>query len=407
MEALPPLLALLLAAPALSGCIGAPPNPLSQADDGPSTSPVDDPLAVPETDWYNASGCPETHYRCEGEAPFHSLDEVQERIRAFEERRPDLVDVQVVGRTLEDRPIHRIVVTDEAEPGDKPVAFLDGGHHADEIAGTEMSLYLVDLLLDNHDRNATVRNLLDSTEVWTVPLVNPDGYVRQQRGNALGVNLNRNYDVDWGNPTGSTNPVMGTLAHETGQPMPSVPVVAENAGDEPFSEPETQTVRDQLRAAGDNLAFYLTYHTPTHALIAPWAASDPPFEMPDRDRRVHERVLDWTEENTEYQAGKAQWGNFSAGLPYSASGTSMDWAYMRHGVPSFTLELEFWWSSAASDDYPDRAADGQYDGLDYWMRASLPIPMYLLANVEDLARWEVPDDEPPLPPGVPPEPTSS
>lgn len=360
-------------------------------------------VVLPQTDFYVEKSRTYHYLPAEPGAPFHSLDEVYARVVEFQERRPDLVTIEEIGRTLQDRPLYDIVVTNGTIAGPKVAPFFDGGHHANEVAGTELILYTVDFLLDNYDSNRTVRRWVDEYEIHLVPLVNPDGYVVHTRGNALGVNLNRNYDVDWGNPGGASNLVMGTAAHETGRAMPSVPVVAENSGPYAFSEPEARAIRDRLamiEGNGSRLAFYMTYHTPTNGFIAPWAAFDPPFALPPEHDEVLGGVLDWVNENTEYKAGKAQWGDFSAGLPYAASGSSMDWAYMRHQVPAFTLEIEIWFTSIVSENYAQRNL-APYNGLEYWMKASLPIPLVLLANAEKLASWEMPTTEPPLPEGVP------
>lgn len=387
------LAALLLSA----GCVG-----LDDIDPLDAANTANRRVVLPQTDFYDVSGQP-GYLAHEEAAPFHTLEEIEARVLSFQERRPDLVRVEEIGRTWEGRPLYDIVVTNFSLEGDKPAPFFDGGHHANELAGTELVLYTVDFLLDNYERNATVRNWVDTLEIHLVPLVNPDGYVRQTRGNALGVNLNRNYDVDWGNPGGASNLLMGTLAHALNRSMPSVAIVAENSGPHAFSEPESIAMRDRLAQLDERLAFYMSYHTPTNGFIAPWAAFDAPFRIPPNEAAVLEAELEWVRTNTEYKAGKAQWGNFSAGLPYSASGSSMDWAYMRHGVPAFTLEIEIWWTSVFSDDYVARQYLTPYQGLEYWLQASLPVPLHLLANAHALAEWHAPVVDPPLPEGVPPE----
>lgn len=395
----------LLLAILLTGCVGmgalAP-----QSVDLPQ---VDLPAARPATEFYNVSGEPtSTRYAglAPGAKPFHALEEVAAHVEAWNATRPDLVDVRVVGASRQGLPLWEVVVTNESRPGPKPVLLIDGGHHGNENAGVELALYLVDFLLENHGRNATVTRWLDEVEVHTVPLVNPDGYVAQTRGNALGVNLNRNYDIDWGNQLGASNGVMGTVAHETNRSMPSVIVVAENCGPGPFSEPETQAMRDLMAELGPRLVGYLSYHTPTNALAAPWSAFDPPFPLPPEHDALFEHVLQWTRDNTEYRAGKAQWANFSAGLPYAASGSSQDFAYASYQVPAFTLEIEIWFTSVTSKGYVERTYLEPYKGLAYWMDASLPIPLYLLANWRNLEAWTPPDVAPPLPEGVPPPPLS-
>jgi hypothetical protein len=389
----------------MTGCVGMG----AVVPQGALLPPPDLPAVRPATDFYNVSGEPtSTRYAglAPGAQPFHALEEVAAHVEAWNATHPGLVEVRTLGASREGRPLWEVVVTNEARPGPKPALLIDGGHHGNENAGVEMALYLVDFLLENQARNATVAGWLDEVEVHTVPLVNPDGYVAQSRGNALGVNLNRNYDIDWGNQLGASNGVMGSVAHATNRSMPSVIVVAENCGPGPFSEPETQAMRDLMAALGPRLVGYLTYHTPTNALAAPWSAFDPPFPLPPEHDAFFEHVLQWTRDNTEYRAGKAQWANFSAGLPYAASGSSQDYAYANYEVPAFTLEIEIWFTSVTSKGYAERTYLEPYQGLAYWMEASLPIPLYLLANWKNLDAWALPEISPPLPEGVPPPPLS-
>ncbi len=250
-------------------------------------------------------------------------------------------------------------------------------------------LYAVDLLLENQATNATARQMLGELEIHVIPVVNPDGWVAATRYNGNGVNLNRNYDLDWGDPLGTSNPFMGQAGAATGQPVGGVALAAENCGASAFSEPETQALRDLMLATKDRAAFYLTGHTATHAVIAPWAAFQAPNVLPEDHDLVLESELQWIRDHTEYQAGKAQWGNFSAGLPYAASGSSMDYYYTAVGKPAFTVEVEYEVLSATDPDYPDRLLQ-PFDGMRYWMEASVGLPMHLLANAAALSQWQEP-----------------
>jgi zinc carboxypeptidase len=394
---------LILVLLVLAGCLGGA-TPKTAAPDGLAGDP---PLRLPSSDFFNRTGKPaysggpaQGMTPANAAQPFHTLTEIAAHVEAYADEDPGLVRVDVIGSSRQGRPLWDVVVTDRNTTGPKAKALIDGGHHGNEIAGVELALYVVDFLLENR-ANATVRGLLRSVELHVVPIVNPDGYAAQTRGNALGVNLNRNYDVDWGDPYGASNPVMGKLSSTTGQNVPSVIIVAENCGDAAFSEPETRAMRDLMEGLGRDFAFYLSFHTPTNGFIGNWAAGKAPYTMPPRDSAVEEAELQWVRTHTEYAAGKAQWGNFSAGLPYSASGSSADWAYLRHHVPGYTLELEFWVTSIVDPDYVERNL-GPYAGLPYWMQASLPIPWHLLVNAENYVAWQLPAREVPLPPGVPP-----
>jgi hypothetical protein len=325
-----------------------------------------------------------------GSLQFHTIDEVAAHIDELAASYPDLVSVRVLGNSTLGRPLWDVVLTDPSAPDEgKLVAILDGAHHGNEYAGGEVMLYAADLILENHATNATARQMLRDLEIHVIPVVNPDGWVAATRYNGNGVNLNRNYDLDWGNLLGTSNPVMGKAGAASGQPVGGVALAAENCGANAFSEPETQAIRDLMLATKDRAAFYLTGHTATHAVIAPWAAFQAPQPLPEDHDAVLETELQWIRDNTEYQAGKAQWGNFSAGLPYAASGSSMDYYYTTVGKPAFTVEVEYEVLSATDQDYPGRLLQ-PFDGMRYWMEASVGLPMHLLANAQALSQWHEP-----------------
>src|SRR5688500_5466571 len=135
-----------------------------------------------------------------GSLQFHTIEEVGAHILELNTTYPGLVGVTVLTQSHEGRPVWDMVVTDESVPAEgKLVAILDGAHHGNEYAGGEVMLYTADLLLENHANNSTVRDMLRSLEIHVIPVVNPDGWVAATRFNGNGVNLNRNYDIDWGN----------------------------------------------------------------------------------------------------------------------------------------------------------------------------------------------------------------
>lgn len=348
---------------------------------------------------------------------FHTADEIAAFVADLAAQRPDLVRLATIGESVQGRPIHALVVANRSLDGAKPAPFIDGGHHANELEGIEITLYLADFLVQNYERNATVRGWVDRMELWIVPLVNPDGYAAQSggnppvaRGNARGVNINRNYDVDWGNPRGSSSFVMGDIAHRTGQPMPScgLGLPCENSGNGPWSEPESVAIRDALAALDGRLAFYISHHTSAHCITAPWAAAEPPHPVPPEHRRVIEAVYAWVEANTEFAADDMGFPE-SRCMSYTPSGSSMDWAYLAHGIPSFTMETGGTEATegagpgdpVASANVLAGAANEYFGladrGLPHYMQATLPIELYLLANAEELQAWREPAREPPMP----------
>jgi protein MpaA len=117
------------------------------------------------------------------------------------------VDTEVIiGRSVEDRPI---TVVRRGHAGGTKVLVV-GVIHGDEDAGAD----IVDVL--------RLADVPDGVELWLVRSMNPDGQAAQERHNAHGVDLNRNFAHNWG-------PV-------------AEPGNWEYAGEGPASEPETRAM---------------------------------------------------------------------------------------------------------------------------------------------------------------------
>lgn len=51
---------------------------------------------------------------------------------------------------------------------------------SDETVGREMLIYLAQYLLDNYGIVPEVTKLVDTTDIWLMPSMNPDGYNRSK-----------------------------------------------------------------------------------------------------------------------------------------------------------------------------------------------------------------------------------
>jgi len=218
------------------------------------------------------------------------IDDVQERVDAersglfglFEDYRtyeeyvsflnglaaayPDLAEVVSLGTSIEGRNLWALRITG---PGnDKPGVLSHGCQHAREWLTPPIIAYAANYLLEHYGTSSTVTKLVNNVEWFFVPIMNPDGYAyswtddrlwrknRRDNGDGtFGVDLNRNWELGWGG-TGSS----GTTASE-GYRAPS-----------PFSEPETQTVRDFI-LSNERIGAYLDIHTYARMVLWPWGYS--------------------------------------------------------------------------------------------------------------------------------------
>jgi protein MpaA len=127
-----------------------------------------------------------------------------------------------IGRSLQDRPI---VATERGTPGGTVVLVI-GVIHGDEDAG----IAIVD---DLRELDVPI-----GIDLWLIEAINPDGVAGQVRGNANGVDLNRNFPHDW-------------------QPL-NEPGHWQYSGSGPASEPETRAVVDFVSTI--NPALTVWYH---------------------------------------------------------------------------------------------------------------------------------------------------
>src|SRR5262245_49145273 len=119
----------------------------------------------------------------------------------------------VVGHSVDGRAIR---AHEYGDPGAKRVMLVVGVIHGNERAGLKVVRSFVD----------RYGSRLHDVDVWVVRTVNPDGLAADTRGNAHGVDLNRNWAHNW-------------------KPIPSSSGYYSGPG--PFSEPETRAMRGFLR----------------------------------------------------------------------------------------------------------------------------------------------------------------
>ncbi|MEZ4888856.1 MAG: M14 family zinc carboxypeptidase [Chitinophagales bacterium] len=235
---------------------------------------------------------------------------------------------------------------------DEPEVLYTALHHAREPVSLSQMIYYMYYLLENYETDENIRFLVDNTEMYFIPCINPDGYqynelirpngggmwrrnTNDNDGNGTfnpqvdGVDLNRNYDWEWGRDDfgSSSDPTSDTYR-----------------GNAPASEPETQAV--QYFCEQHDFKIALNYHAFSDLLIYPWGYIED-FYTPDSALYVNYAQI-MTQENN-YIAGT---GNQTVG--YLVNGSSDDWMYgqqiSKNKIFAFTPEVGgsedgFWPSS--------------------------------------------------------------
>jgi len=116
---------------------------------------------------------------------------------------PHITKLFSIGKSVQGRELWGIKISDNPELNEagEPEFKYIANMHGDEIVGREMTLNFIELLCTQYGKNDTITQLVNSTDIYIIPSMNPDGFQAGRRENAHGIDLNRNF------PDRVTNPV--------------------------------------------------------------------------------------------------------------------------------------------------------------------------------------------------------
>jgi len=324
---------------------------------------------------------------------YHDYFKTIELLQELNTSYPHLIDVFSIGQSVQGRNISCIRITNERNISEKFVCFYEGCIHGCEWEAGESCLYFAEYLLINNKINESIANALNTSIIYIIPFLNPDGRESDIRWNDNGIDLNRNFDVHFGRIL-SRNFKGGLIFNKIKIPgfiVPGIGIVS-NCGKKPFSEPETKALKNFMKLLDASyFSFYISCHTAVHAFDG---TSDqyyfPEYKLNNQQKYIIKYVKEWVNTSTEYPAYYQDFTSFG-------TGNSIEWVYSQYNISTFVLEI-------LSKDYEPYISGGKHDNLTHWMKTSLSVYLYLLVNIENLYNWNIPDIEPLLPEGVPPDP---
>jgi len=212
---------------------------------------------------------------------FSTIDQMIDQLNLMHELYPNLITVKHPASdtitSINGQEIYYVKISDNPETSEaEPQILYTGMHHAREPIGMQHLLYYMWYLLENYESNSLIKALVDTTEMYFIPVINVDGYAynianspngggmwrknrRLNQNGSFGIDINRNYGYMWGyDDTGSSpNPDDETYR-----------------GTAPFSEPEIRLMKHFCESHDFRIA--LNYHSFSNLFLYAWGYTDEP-----------------------------------------------------------------------------------------------------------------------------------
>lgn len=261
---------------------------------------------------------------------------------------PKLAKLVPFGTTVEGTEILAVKVTSDATKvadGARPAVMYLGAQHAREWITPEMVRRLMHHFIDSYGSDPQITRLVDTTELWFVPVANPDGYdYTFTEGNRLwrknladndgdgsitgsdGVDLNRNYATKWGWDNEGSSPNISSQTYR---------------GRGPSSEPESKALDGLFERVG--FEHFVNYHSAAQLLLygIGWQVNTP---SPD------DVILEQMAGTDENPAVPGYDPDISAEL-YTTNGDTDTHMTVEYGTLGFTPEMTT--CQVASNKYDD------------------------------------------------------
>ncbi|MDP6888422.1 MAG: M14 family metallopeptidase [Candidatus Thalassarchaeaceae archaeon] len=274
---------------------------------------------------------------------YHSYATLTIDVNAWADDHPDIVNLLVAGQTELGRNLWMLQISDwsaETKPDgtQKEIVYIDGGHHGNEHLGTELAFLTAEYYIEGWAAGEQdVIDVLTTTELHILIMLNADGNDFDTRWNVNQVDLNRNYDHYW-NTCPTTQP-----------------------GSAAFSESETLANSIYMNTVVPEADLYVTMHTGVWIMLYPWGKWP---EQPS-DWEMFHFIRDDVHENV----SEIPIQNANQGL-YPNCGTSRDYGYGVMGFPTFTFE---------TDD--EQWALGTVESLSSRLGEEMDVMRYLIDNI--------------------------
>jgi hypothetical protein len=269
---------------------------------------------------------------------YPSFEEVQAELIEVQKAHPEIMQLFSIGKSVRGRDLWVMKISDnvqqdEIEPEFKYISSM----HGDEITGRELMLRFIRDLGESYERgDREVSWLVNNTEIYIMPSMNPDGSTDMRRGNGANRDLNRNFPE---------------LSESTPDP-------------EAASEPETKAVMKWQSER--QFALSANFHGGAEVVNYPW---DAVVERHPLDRMVYDFSIDYAKNAPYIYASESFKNGVTNGFDwYQVLGGMQDWSYRVYNDLQVTIEL-------SDVKWPD------YSKIDYYYQQNRPALLNFISKI--------------------------
>lgn len=265
---------------------------------------------------------------------YMSYADMKAKMEELASKNPNLVSMTDIGDTWEktqgkanNNDVWCLSISNKNKKNTKPASLFIGGMHSRELAPPEIMFKLAQTLVNEYGKDPLVTEIVDTRDVNIVPMVNVDGRIQVEKGNnwqrknthGKGVDLNRNFDSHW-NYQGLNVPShwVGDAANPSSETY---------SGTAPASEPEVQAIQNFYKVKKLNMV--LDMHSYGEMFFWPVGYSED--DVPEA--AVFKDMYNNSFKKIGYSGGT------SMSLLYPTTGTTDDYAYVKHHAMGLGMEV--------------------------------------------------------------------